>query len=201
MFFKRTFLIIAINLMLLVPLSVSADELFIGDPMPMLEEAEHRVRSEYPDSKLVLISTFGNGTPDNQCSLIGWQFIFSSGDWDDITIRDSFRHKYQNLECRYVSDDDLDVENSAIFGYSPIQNRLNQVKIGFPEALSIAKSTVKNGFSPRWAKLATPLHPLTAGKVLYIFLGPVRCNKGASISINAENGNVLQQFTKIPICP
>ncbi len=180
----------------------SGDPFFIGDPMSFYKPTEQLVKFRFPDSKLLFISTFGSGSPDPRCSKIGWQFIYEDSN-SSVGIRRSFRHISQlDGSCAYVPDEPLRVskEDFPILGYSPVQNRINLVRVKLQEAMASAIEVAGNGFSPRWVKLVTPVHPRAAGRIFWNFRGPVFCNKATEITIDASTGLFEPYFSTVSEC-
>ena len=175
---------------------------YVGDPIPFFSETNFEVKSLYPNSVLLFIGSFSQSKPDPGCSQIGWQFIYQD-DQTEQGIRKSFRQKKQaNGNCAYISDSSLGVSpgDYPIFGFQNIEGKLDRIKISFNEAKDIAEKTVGNGFYGEWIKLWTPLHPISNGRIFWDFEGPVVCNKGAHIAIDAQTGIVEYKFSNIPNC-
>lgn len=175
----------------------------IGEPLQFFAESDLAVKTIYPSARLLFISTFGLGKPDPACSQIGWQFIYQ----DDATsqgIRRSYRHlSNHDGSCSYKADKELAAskDDYPLLGYQSVEGKLSKAKFPFEQALQLAAQVAGNGFYPQWAKLVTPLHPKAAGRLFWNFRGPVICNKGAEITIDAETGIYEPYFSTVPVCP
>lgn len=99
----------------------------------------------------------------------------------------------------YTARKQLEVEPNRVVGIQRL--KIDKVQIGYEDARAVAAKTVNLPFKVWWAKLVTPLHPLASGRIFWNFKGPVECNKGAELTIDASTGQIEKNFSTIPTCP
>ncbi len=157
--------------------------------------------TKFPDAELWLIQNYSREKWDEGCSQFGWMYLFIGSENDlakDVRIK--FDHaKLSDGTCKYTARKDLEVEPSKIVGIQRLN--LDKVQTGYENALVAAQAAVNSPYKVWWAKLITPLHPATKGRVFWNFKGPVECSKGAELTIDAATGKLEPLFSTIPLCP
>lgn len=197
---KKLFLTL-ILLLLLTFQARSEDSWYLGDPLELRNEAYTSVLNQFPDAELWLIQNYSREKWDEGCSQFGWIYLFigfENGYQKDIRIK--FDHsKQQDGTCKYTARKNLEIELSQVVGIQRLN--LDKVQIGYDDALAAAQSVIKLPYNVWWAKIVTPLHPATNGRVFWNFKGLVVCNKGAELTVDATTGKLEQLFSTIPSCP
>lgn len=177
------------------------DSFFIGDPLSLKQEAYSVVSSKFPDAELWLIQNYSREQWAQGCSQFGWIYLFiGSENGLEKDVRIKFDHARQaDGTCKYTARKEFEVEPSQVVGIQRLE--LAKVHTEYQEAQATAEKTLNVPFKIWWAKLITPLHPAANGRVFWNFKGPVECNKGAEISIDASTGQFEKAFSTLPSCP
>ncbi len=197
---KKSFLTLSLILFLTFQ-ARSENSWYMGDPLELRNKAYSSVLSQFPDAELWLVQNYSRENWDQGCSQFGWIYLFigsENGFQKDIRIK--FDHsKQSDGTCEYIARKKLEIEPSQIVDIQRLN--LDKVQIGYEDALASAQTAVNLPYKVWWAKLITPLHPATNGRVFWNFKGPVVCNKGAEVTIDAATGKLVPLFSTIPSCP
>lgn len=198
---KSFIIFVSFSFYFLIARASSENAFYIGNPLDLKDEASNAVLARFPHAELWLIQNYSRKHWDEGCSQFGWAYLFvgyENGLEKDVQIK--FDHAKQlDGTCKYIVRKDLEVEPNQVVGIQRLS--LDKVQIGFEEAQEIAKKAANLPFKVWWAKLVTPLHPAAVGRVFWNFKGPVECNKGAELTIDATTGKLETLFSTIPTCP
>jgi hypothetical protein len=191
-------------LLIIIFLSVQVqaeDSFFIGDPLDLRKEAYNTVLNRFPDAELWIIQNYSREHWDEGCSQFGWIYLFiGSENGFEKDVRIKFDHAKQNDgTCKYIARKDPEVKPNQVVGIMRLN--LDKVQIRYEDALVVAQKAINLPFKVWWAKLVTPLHPAATGRIFWNFKGPVECNKGAELTIDASTGQLEKKFSIIPNCP
>ena len=187
------------GLVLALSLSAHANDWRIDDPMLLLPRARLVVAQDFPDAQLWLAQTYARSAWDKGCSQFGWSFLFiGSQDGLRKSIQAKFDHQLINGSCEYTLRG-LEIESDQTMGLQ--RPALEKVLVSFVDADQTAHIVAKVPFRVWFAKLVTPLHPFAAGRVFWNFIGPLKCDKRAEITIDATTGKFEPFFSTIPECP
>ena len=177
------------------------DSFFMGDPLFLKTKAYSTVLNKFSDAELWLIQNYSREKWDEGCSQFGWIYLFiGSENGFEKDIRIKFDHvKQTDGTCEYIARKDLEIQPNQVVGIQRL--KLDKVQIGYEEALFAAQAAVNLPYKVWWAKIITPVHPAANGRVFWNFKGPVVCNKGAEITLDATTGKLEPLFSTIPVCP
>jgi hypothetical protein len=179
-----------------------AASFYIGDPIPLYKPTDIEVKKRFPSARLLFISTFAQSDSDPKCSQFGWEFTYQD-DLNHQLVSRLFRQVAHRHGCDYLPDSELELDKKDYppVGISPLEDKIDLVKIPFLSALSTAKAFIGNGFYPWRVQLASWVIPVSAGRVFWSFTGPVSCNKGAGAPIDATSGAFEPKLATTPVCP